>query len=77
MPSYPFLSSLDILDTDYENYSVLYSCTDFYLFKVEFAWLLTRYQSLDPLIEDDIMESARETLALVDIDYDATFDMAI
>ena len=32
-----------VLDTDYENYSVVYSCTpSFLFFKTEYIWILTR-----------------------------------
>ena len=52
-PSYPaeFLvhfptppaGDLWILDTDYENFSSVYACTDFFgVFKIEFAWILVR-----------------------------------
>merc|ERR1711936_822624 len=43
-----------ILDTDYTNYSVVYSCADFLLVKLEFAWILSREKNLDP----DILEYA-------------------
>ena len=41
----------DVVDTDYENYSVVYSCTNFLfgLYRSEYAWILTRSHSdLDP-----------------------------
>ena len=31
-----------IVDTDYDNYALVFSCSDFYFFHVEFAWILTR-----------------------------------
>merc|ERR1712130_517989 len=39
-----------ILETDYHNYSVVYSCTDFLFgaIKLEFAWILAREKHLDP-----------------------------
>merc|ERR1711937_237 len=38
-----------ILDTDYTNYSVVYACQDFLgVIKLEFAWILSREQHLDP-----------------------------
>merc|ERR1719348_2490702 len=43
-----------ILDTDYTNYSVVYSCADFLLVKLEFAWILSRERNLDA----DILEYA-------------------
>ena len=40
----PVYGNYDILDTDYENYTVVYSCfsTLFGYYKQEYAWLLTR-----------------------------------
>ena len=39
-----------IIETDYTNYSVVYSCVDFLLgaIKLEFAWILSREKNLDP-----------------------------
>eukprot|EP00092_Neocalanus_flemingeri_P034665 GFUD01037712.1.p1 GENE.GFUD01037712.1~~GFUD01037712.1.p1 ORF type:complete len:193 (-),score=41.62 GFUD01037712.1:85-663(-) len=39
-----------VLETDYHNFSVVYSCEDFLFgaIKLEFAWLLSREQHLDP-----------------------------
>ncbi|XP_006884345.1 PREDICTED: apolipoprotein D [Elephantulus edwardii] len=38
-----------VLDTDYENYSVVYSCVSFIqLFHFEYAWILARTPSLPP-----------------------------
>lgn len=31
-----------ILDTDYETYSLVWSCSDFYFARTEIAWILTR-----------------------------------
>ena len=40
----PFWMNYSILETDYENYSVLYNCVSFFwgFYKTEYAWLLTR-----------------------------------
>ena len=39
-----------IIETDYHNYSVVYSCADFLFgaIKLEFAWILSREKNLDP-----------------------------
>merc|ERR1711920_80418 len=39
-----------ILETDYHNYSIVYSCVDFIfgVIKLEFAWILGRDQNMDP-----------------------------
>ena len=33
----------EVLDTDYTNYAIVYSCSNFYLGKAEYIWVLTRY----------------------------------
>ena len=40
----PIWSDYSILETDYENYTVLYNCVSFFwgFYKTEYAWLLTR-----------------------------------
>ncbi|XP_006129897.1 apolipoprotein D [Pelodiscus sinensis] len=45
MPSAPYW----VLSTDYGNYSVVYSCTNFIsFFHVEYAWILSRTRQLQP-----------------------------
>merc|ERR1719430_2589694 len=55
-----------ILETDYHNYSVVYSCTDFLFgaIKLEFAWILAREQHLDP----EMLEHATNVLVENGID---------
>merc|ERR1712210_150464 len=55
-----------ILETDYHNYSVVYSCTDFLFgaIKLEFAWILARDQHLDP----EMLEHATNVLVENGID---------
>ena len=40
----PFWAKYDVIDTDYETYALVYSCTDAALYgdKSEYAWILTR-----------------------------------
>ena len=40
----PYWKNYDILDTDYDNYAVIYSCNDFFrgLIKKEYAWIHMR-----------------------------------
>lgn len=39
----PVWGDYQVLETDYENYSFVYSCSDFGgLYKSEFFWILTR-----------------------------------
>uniref|UniRef100_A0A8D0HMJ5 Apolipoprotein D n=1 Tax=Sphenodon punctatus TaxID=8508 RepID=A0A8D0HMJ5_SPHPU len=45
MPSAPYW----VLSTDYENYSLVYSCTTFiWLFHVDYAWIMSRTPQLHP-----------------------------
>jgi apolipoprotein D and lipocalin family protein len=36
-----------VLDTDYTSYSLVYSCVNFFLFRFENAWILSRNTTLD------------------------------
>ncbi|XP_033226090.1 apolipoprotein D-like [Belonocnema kinseyi] len=47
-----------ILDTDYENYAVVFSCTDVTLFHAKIIWILTRKQ--DP--SKEVLEKAYSVL---------------
>lgn len=41
----------DIIETDYQNYALIYSCSKrFGIIKNEFAWILSRSRTLDPAI---------------------------
>lgn len=51
-PQSPVDGDYWILDTDYENFSIVYSCVDyiFGLIHFEFAWVLAREQNMDPAL---------------------------
>ncbi|XP_034988752.1 apolipoprotein D [Zootoca vivipara] len=45
MPAAPYW----VLSTDYENYTLIYSCTNFlWLFHVDYAWIMSRRRQLPP-----------------------------
>lgn len=44
----PTIPNYLIMDTDYNNFSVVYSCTEESIFKIEFAWILTRQRGVAP-----------------------------
>ena len=44
----------NILATDYESYSLSYSCMDYSIFKVEHAWILGRRRDLEKLVVNDL-----------------------
>ena len=59
----PFWAPYDVVDTDYDSYAVVHSCTNIAGFKYEDAWILTR----DALNHDEtegakIIEAARAVL---------------
>ena len=39
-----------VLETDYESYTVIYSCVEILELRNEFAWVLTREQNADPAL---------------------------
>ena len=41
-PTSPVDGDYEILDTDYDSYAVVYSCSQFLFFKYELGWILTR-----------------------------------
>jgi len=43
-----------VLDTDYENYSIVYSCTDLWLFHADIVWVLGRKKELEPALLEEI-----------------------
>ncbi|KAK9873418.1 hypothetical protein WA026_022482 [Henosepilachna vigintioctopunctata] len=53
-PGVPFGAPYWILETDYDNYTVVWSCTDMGLFNVRFSWILTRSRTPS----DSIMNKA-------------------
>lgn len=57
-----------VLDTDYDNYAIVYSCDTFYVAKTEYIWVLTRAQFPD----DQIIYNALQTLKQKVPDYDQT-----
>ena len=43
----PFYGDYNVIETDYADYSVVYSCSNYWLFHTEFAWILTRNNNYD------------------------------
>ena len=48
-----------VVDTDYDNYSLVWSCTDVLLANLEYAWILSRKRTLD----DATVERSKQKLA--------------
>lgn len=54
-----------VLATDYDNYALVYSRTDFLVLHAEFAWIMSR----QPHLAEEAIEELRGTLAIgVDVD---------
>ncbi|XP_077296104.1 apolipoprotein D-like [Arctopsyche grandis] len=55
-PSIPFGRPAPywVLDTDYDNYAVVFSCTEFLFFHTEIVWILTR----SPVPDQEIVDQA-------------------
>ncbi|XP_076445787.1 apolipoprotein D-like [Babylonia areolata] len=49
-----------VVDTDYENFAVVFSCTDFFIGNFQFAWILTRGQGVRPANLESIYKTLRE-----------------
>ncbi|XP_068437848.1 gamma-glutamyl hydrolase-like [Clinocottus analis] len=48
-----------VLSTDYQSYSLVYSCTDYFLFHVDFAWILARAR----VLADDVISRLHDKLS--------------
>ncbi|XP_062987472.1 apolipoprotein D [Elgaria multicarinata webbii] len=56
MPASPYW----VISTDYENYTLVYSCTNFLrLFHVDFAWIMSRTRQLHPETVDHLKNILR------------------
>ena len=44
-------ANYNVISTDYTNYSIVYSCTDYRFFAYELLWVLSR----EPVIADDVL----------------------
>ncbi|KAM3604240.1 uncharacterized protein V6R79_008346 [Siganus canaliculatus] len=55
-----------VLSTDYDNYSLVYSCTDLGVLHVEFAWIMSR----QPTLPEDTLQELRSTLSSIGVKVD-------
>ena len=58
----------EVLDTDYTNFAIVYSCSNYYLAKAEYIWILTRHMTVD----DTLIFSALQTIRNKVPGYDQT-----
>ncbi|KAM6990070.1 apolipoprotein D-like [Tautogolabrus adspersus] len=55
-----------VLSTDYDNYSLVYSCTDLGVLHVEFAWIMSR----QPTLSEETLEDLHSTLTSIGVKVD-------
>ncbi|KAI3374786.1 hypothetical protein L3Q82_021339, partial [Scortum barcoo] len=55
-----------VLSSDYEGHSLVYSCKDFDLFHMEFAWILSR----EPTLAEDTVEELHNLLSSIGVNVD-------
>ncbi|TKS79605.1 Apolipoprotein D [Collichthys lucidus] len=55
-----------VLSTDYEGHSLVYGCTDFGLFRMEFAWILGR----EPTLPEETIEELHSILYSAGVNVD-------
>ncbi len=63
-----FKGDYRVVDTDYENYAIVYSCSDFIIGKVEYYWVLSR----TPVMEE---QKLNEHLAYYQNKFQKTKDL--
>ena len=49
----------NVLSTDYDNYTIVYGCSDYRFVSFELLWILSR----DPVIADDVLMEAESIIA--------------
>uniref|UniRef100_A0A3Q1JNI9 Apolipoprotein D n=2 Tax=Anabas testudineus TaxID=64144 RepID=A0A3Q1JNI9_ANATE len=55
-----------VLSTDYDNFSLVYSCTDLGVLHMEFAWILSR----KPSLSEETLEDLCSTLSSIGVSLD-------
>nr|XP_040027708.1 apolipoprotein D-like [Gasterosteus aculeatus aculeatus] len=55
-----------VLSTDYDSYTLVYSCTDLELLHVDFAWIMSR----QPTLPKETLEELRSQLAAIGVKVD-------
>lgn len=55
-----------MLSTDYDSYSLVYSCTDLGVLHVEFAWIMSR----EPTMPEETLEELHSTLSSIGVNLD-------
>jgi apolipoprotein D and lipocalin family protein len=44
---FPVTGNYNVIETDYNSFAIIYSCTDYFFFKKEYAWVLSRTRSIE------------------------------
>ncbi|XP_037072578.1 apolipoprotein D-like [Pollicipes pollicipes] len=58
-PSFGSGPNYNVIDTDYHNYAIVWSCTDMKLFNAQILWILTRERFPDPYLIKDVRRKIR------------------
>ena len=53
-----------VLSTDYEGHALVYGCTDFGLFRMEFTWIMSR----EPTLSEETTEQLQSILSSAGVD---------
>ena len=43
---FPVKGKYNVIETDYNSFAIIYTCTDYFFFKKEYAWILSRTRTL-------------------------------
>jgi lipocalin len=64
-----------IIDTDYENYSLVYNCVDRYygFYRTEYMYILARTEKIDDALKDELVSKIKDTVKQYDFDYNFVY----
>jgi lipocalin len=63
-----------IIDTDYDNYSIVYDCQrSLYYGKNEYLYILSRNQEIDEGLKDELITKIRDAVPTYNFDYNFVY----
>lgn len=57
-----------VLSTDYKSFAVVYSCDDYFGYKMEYLWILSRHPTIKKETLKEVFENLKQELPDYDLD---------